>query len=744
MKTETIICCKTKSVWLPLPFLCFLPELSIFAAMSITIKILLLVSICFASGLTYSQNRSTGSGSSRQGRAQGGSSQSNSKKSESSSSRKNSGQNDNTKGGKTTGVAKDTIVFKMKTFQLQNGYTQLKESKLDTIFADYQTYNPLLKKSLSAQTLGNLGAPAQGNDYFERSIDSKEFLFLQNYRPFGKWPDNIQFFNTTKPFTQLEYGQWFSNKPKGESWLKVFQTQNINPSLNFGFSYFSISSQGKYLNQEAKDNSLNFFGSYNIDRYDLWFMIGKNKFTNQENGGLLFPKDIENPDLKPENLPVWLDGTSAEMKNSYGVIAHQFKFGKWIEVKDKKEIFQKFIPRFALMHTMEFTDNSRYFSEVEPNPYYDFSDSRGTVYFYGEGHIPYIKDTKGTALLPSTQDKSGMKRVTNMFYIKAVEAPDRKYTFGKQAYIGVDLINVYFPRKELIYTPGIMQPPLGLIQSDKLTNTFVGGSIFRSEGKFWNYNATGRYYIQGYRFADFEMEGHIEKPIRTAKDTSFFRINASMTNSTPDYFYNHFYSNHFEWENNFNKTYELRLGAVYDNPFRKFKASLKYSIINNFVYWNEKSMPAQANSEFSVVQVFLNKDFKFGGLNILNSVLFQKSTTEVYLHIPQVSTRNTVFIEGLLSKVLTFQFGLDLRYDTQYYADYYSPALGMFYVQNNEKIGNYPWLDVFINLKIKRTRFYVKYANAGTKIVRRGYYTTPGYAAQVAATCFGLSWTFYD
>ena len=266
--------------------------------MSITIKILLLVSICFASGLTYSQNRSTGGGLPQQNRGQ---------------------LNDN-QGNKSSGSKKDTVVFKMKTFQLQNGYTQLKESRCDTIFADYQTYNPLLKKSISAQTLGNLGAPAQRNDYYERSTDSKEFLFMQNYRPFGKWPNDIQFFNTTKPFTLLEYGQWFSNKPKGESWLKVFQTQNINPSLNFGFSYFSISSQGKYLNQEAKDNSLNFFGSYNIDRYDLWFMIGKNKFTNQENGGLLFPKDIENPDLKPENLPVWFDGTSAEMKNSYGVI----------------------------------------------------------------------------------------------------------------------------------------------------------------------------------------------------------------------------------------------------------------------------------------------------------------------------------------------------------------------------------------------------------------------------------------
>ncbi len=88
--------------------------------------------------------------------------------------------------------------------------------------------------------------------------------------------------------------------------------------------------------------------------------------------------------------------------------------------------------------------------------------------------------------------------------------------------------------------------------------------------------------------------------------------------------------------------------------------------------------------------------------------------------------------------------GFELRYDSKYYADYYSPALGTFYVQQNEKIGNYPWIDAFINLKIKRTRFYVKYNNLGNKFVRSGYYTTPGYAAQIASACFGLSWTFYD
>ena len=689
--------------------------------MSIQLKILFLIAICLAHGVTYSQNRNS-PGSSSQSR----------------------GQEKYSPGKKNAKEKKDTVVFKMKAFQFQDGYSRLKETRVDTSFADYETYNPILKKSLTAQTLGNLGASAQSNDYFQRSFDSNEFLFMRNFKDYGKWPADIHFYNTTKPFTLLEYGQWFVNRPKGESWLKVFHTQNVNPSLNWGFSYNSISSQGKYLNQEAKDNNLYAFASYNIERYDLWFTVGKNKFKNQENGGLLFPTDIENPDLKPENLPVWFDGTTAETKNSFGVIAHQYKFGKWIKQQDSTEIFQKFITRFALMHTLEYSNNSRYFEEVEPNPSFDFTDGRGKVYFYGNDHGPYIKETTGTTTLPSTQDRSGQTRVTNMFYIKAVEATDRKFTFGKQAYIGNDLISVYYPRERLIYTPGQMMPPLGLHQSDKLTNTFVGGSIFRTEGKFWNWSTMGRYYIQGYRFGDFELSGQIEKPIRTSKDTSFIKISGSMSNTTPDYFYNHYYSNHFKWENNFYKTYELKVGALYDNPFRRFKAGIKYSIITNFMYWNEASLPAQANSEFSVAQLFVKKDFKFGGLNILNSVLFQKSTTEVYMHVPEISTRNTIFIEGIYSKVLTFQLGADLRYDSQYYADYYSPALGMFYVQKKEKIGDYPWLDAFVNLKIKRTRFYVKYSNLGTMMIRGKYYTTPGYAAQISTLSFGLSWTFYD
>lgn len=653
-------------------------------------------------------------------------------------------QDSPTKSGKKTTAKKDTVVFRMHVYNLIDGLSRRSEVKLDTLINEFQSYNAVLKNSLSSQTLGNFGSSYQSNDFFQRSNNLEDFIFLKNYKFYGNWPSDLRFYNTTKPFTLLEYGQWFSNKPKGETWLRVLHTQNINPYLNFGFSYYSISSQGKYLNQEEKNNNLSFFLSYNKERYDLWFSVGKNKFGNQENGGFPNPKDIENPDLKPENIAVWLNGANDVTKNSFAVISHEYKFGTWKEMKEKDETFQKFITRFAIMHTMELSDNSRSFSEIDPNPYFQYNDSRGKVYFYGEGNTPYINGNSGSDAFLSTQDHAGQQKLTNLFYLKSVEAPDRKFTFGKQAYIGNDLIKVYYPREELIYTPGIWMPPIGLTQSGSLTNTFLGGSIFRSEGKFWNWIAKGKYYIQGYKFGDFDLSGQISKPITIARDTSSLTLNTSMTNTTPDYFYNHYYSNHYKWENNFNKTYELRIGATYDNPKRKLKAGFKYSIINNYVFWNEQSLPAQANSEFSVVQAFLNKDFKLGVLNIQNWLIYQKTTTERYLHVPQIMARNTLYLAGILSKVLHFQIGLDTRYESKYYGDYYSPALGMFYVQKNEQIGDYPWMDIFINLKIKRTRFYVKYTNIGALLLKSGYYTTPNYAAQVALLGFGLSWTFYD
>jgi hypothetical protein len=114
------------------------------------------------------------------------------------------------------------------------------------------------------------------------------------------------------------------------------------------------------------------------------------------------------------------------------------------------------------------------------------------------------------------------------------------------------------------------------------------------------------------------------------------------------------------------------------------------------------------------------------------------------LALPSVSIRNSTYYENTYAKVLFFQLGFDTRYETAYYADKYAPATGMFYRQNEVKIGDYAWIDAFANLKIKRTAFYLKYTNLATQFVKGGYYTSPGYPAGIATLLFGLTWSFYN
>jgi len=642
---------------------------------------------------------------------------------------------------------KDTIKFIMQEFELLDDLTRISEVKVDSTLDDFHNYNPTFRNSIAVQSLGNIGNSYLSADFFQRRTPDSEFLFQMNYYDYGTWPGGVKFYNTTKPYTLLTYGQWFSNKPKGESVLKVLHTQNVNKEINFGFFFNSIGSQGKYLNQEAKDRSVGLFSSGNFDRYDYWLSIGKNRFENQENGGLPNPKDIENPDIEPENISVWLTDAKTLNNNLYGTLTHQFKMGIWKEMKDtvQKELYEQFIPRIALTHVLNIQKSTRKFTEAEPNPFFIYPAEKGTVYYYGKDHKPNINGITGSSASPATIDEAGKTLIANRFVLKFMEAPDRKYTFGKQIFISNEIVKSYFPREEMVKdSTGADQSPLGFTQSHDYSNTFVGGSAYRTDGRFWNWTVTGKSYIQGRNALDYDLSGFIEKPLRGSKDTSFVRIFAKMASRTPDYFYEYYYSNHYKWENSFDKTYTLRMGAIFEKAAWRLKVAVNYAIINNFVFFNESVLPEQAKSEFSVASAMLNKDFKFGGLNIRNWIVLQHTTTDKYLVLPPLSIRNSTYYEDTYANVLHFQIGFDTRYESAWYADQYSPATGMFYRQTLEKIGDYPWIDAFVNLKLKRTCFYVKYTNLATQFVKGGYYTTPTYPAPVSTFGFGVSWSFYN
>lgn len=88
--------------------------------------------------------------------------------------------------------------------------------------------------------------------------------------------------------------------------------------------------------------------------------------------------------------------------------------------------------------------------------------------------------------------------------------------------------------------------------------------------------------------------------------------------------------------------------------------------------------------------------------------------------------------------------GFDLWYNTPLNANSYNPLTSQFYIQNDQTTGNYPFLDIFLNAKIKTVRLYVRLRNVNQRFPDVPYYYTPHHPLQDRTVQFGLSWNFYN
>ena len=83
------------------------------------------------------------------------------------------------------------------------------------------------------------------------------------------------------------------------------------------------------------------------------------------------------------------------------------------------------------------------------------------------------------------------------------------------------------------------------------------------------------------------------------------------------------------------------------------------------------------------------------------------------------------------------QTGIDVFYNTKFYADNYMPSIMQFYNQRERKTGNYPKFDVFLNLRIKQAAKTFPVTPNSTPLAA-DYPINPGMLK------FGIKWDFFD
>lgn len=163
--------------------------------------------------------------------------------------------------------------------------------------------------------------------------------------------------------------------------------------------------------------------------------------------------------------------------------------------------------------------------------------------------------------------------------------------------------------------------------------------------------------------------------------------------------------------------------------------------LQNYVYFADDFLPRQHGGNVQVFHARLQQDLRAGILNWRNTITYQTSTDDAVLPLPKLAVYSNLF---LLFKVATLhvQLGVDCDWYTKYHAPAYQPATATFANQHTVKLGNYPFMNVYANMKLGRTRFYVMMSHINQGWFSNDYFSVVDYPLNPRRLQLGLSVDF--
>jgi hypothetical protein len=215
---------------------------------------------------------------------------------------------------------------------------------------------------------------------------------------------------------------------------------------------------------------------------------------------------------------------------------------------------------------------------------------------------------------------------------------------------------------------------------------------------------------------------------------------------TPSVIQDRFYVSEVQlWNNNFAKTLETNISATFGIPDWKLRLTGGYHLINNYIYYDEQGLVQQTRTPISIGQLMVENTFRAGKFFLTNQVGFQVAS-ESFIRLPEIHGKHSLYFAGDLFQVLESRIGFDLRYNTAYFSDTYSPVVGNFRLQNTQEVDFYPSVDAFFSLKVTKFRAFVRWFNlTGVLLPDRLYYQTAFYPYPRGSNLrIGIDWRFTE
>lgn len=452
------------------------------------------------------------------------------------------------------------------------------------------------------------------------------------------------------------------------------------------------------------------------------------KFSGRPDGAKIAgdepAKDSAAKDIRNDSTRIAVNGKAA----ADSLLAIQKK-----NAEDSLFYKSEYVPVTSFIHTVKFDNYRRIYEAYQtPADYY-------LKEYYDAGRLTG----------DSIYDQTKHWHMKNTFAIAMLEGFNKWAKAGLKAFASYDLRHYELPTME------------GGFEKYNEHALSVGGQLSKQEGKTLHYNAVAEIGLTGVDAGTLAIDGNVDVNIPFLGDTLQVRGDAFFHRETPSFYYRNYHARHLWWENDLDKTIHTRIMGTLSFPKTRTKLRVAVDEIKNYTYFSQSYditeeglrtgvivTPMQESGGINLLTAQLEQNFRLGILNWENQLTYQHSSKESVLPVPAFNAYTNLYIKFKVVKVLNVDLGADMRYFTSYEAPDYSPYMGQYTVQgngeNNVKIGNYPIVNVYANVHIKHTRFFVMMSHINAGQGDKNYFFAPHYPMNERVFRIGVSWNFFN
>jgi len=627
-------------------------------------------------------------------------------------------------------LEEDSVIYNASYIR----YTTLDRMKLgtstvqiDTTLYGFQYYNPQNNPYNPSINTGNYGLATRDLLF----NPSKKIGFQTGFHSLERYlfnPDSVHYYRARSPYSELSF-------VTGDQVFRATLAQNINPNWSVGADLNFTLSKGFYQNQRYNDVKPVVYSWYESEnhRYNLLTNLVFNTLVATENGSVLNDtlfRDANRQESEAERvrLSAQREQRARHTWNDYSFFLRQSFFIGRIDSINAGTPEMQILPTQRISHSLRLNSQKFAFFKNEDD---------------ANGAFPFSPDQSVL-----TQDSTRLKTIGNefgySFYLRG-----KSTSFIKNE-VKLDLallneISWYKARdNEFSFQNTTLKAGVGYRFSDRVNivgdlNQIVAGRnfgdyLYEANANFLLSNTVGRIILGGY-----------------------------IQNKSPEYLFENVNYSYHQWPADpqgsldFDKTKVTNISFTYENSKFGFFGRAEYFLMNNYHYFKEvdnpnmsatlmrRIEPAQISGNINMIKISVGEKLKFGNFRFDNFAVYQKSDYMDVLQTPELYTWHSFYYNNTLVKIVNFNIGFDVRFNTPFVAPSYATNIGQFYNDNADiEFSTYPIVDVWLTATLKRTNFFLRYDYANQGLLSDGYYTVRRYPMANAALRFGLSWKFYD